>query len=152
MKHTLKIHTSQMFEDCIDQTSLDLMSLRARGVETANAVYDDWVLTEDSFVIVGPMLQEFAADMAFVLRTLVESYIVSATGIEVNLTLSEGVSVSAAAEREATAYFKYRVLMWWYHYRDAELSAMYGTKAEVALNNVFTLCIPRTGTLIGRHY
>ena len=153
MKQYVNISVQQMLEECTKQISFDLMSMRARGIETADAVYDDWVMTTDVYPLVFPLLQEYAADMSFILRTMVDAYDIDMAGnICYTLNISKDITLTSAVDHEAMAYFKYRVLAWWYHYRDAELSAMYGTKAEVALNNLFTLCIPRTGTLIGRHY
>lgn len=153
MKQNINVPVQQMLEECTKQTSFDLMSMRARGVETADAVYDDWVMTGDVYPLIYPLLEEYAADMSFILRTMVETYEVDTEDhISYVLNISKEMEDTSAVDHEAMAYFKYRVLAWWYHYRDAELSTSYATKAEAALNNVFTLCIPRTGTLVGRHY
>lgn len=153
MKLFIEIPVNQTLEECADQTSIDLMSMRARGVETSNAVYDDWVITKDMFPIIYPMLDEYAADMAFMLRTMVESYDVDKEDhIQYTVNVSDDVQVTPSIDRETKAYFKGKILAWWYQYRDADLSVFYANKAEAALNNVFMLCIPRTGTSIGRYF
>lgn len=153
MKQYIEIPVQQTLEECAKQTSFDLQSLRARGVETANAVYDDWVMHEDVFPLIYPLMGEYAADMALVLRTMVESYEVDTEGhIQYTLNIADDMKIPTTTDHEAMSFFKYKVLAWWYQYRDAELSVVYANKAEVALNNVFMLCIPRTGTSIGRYF
>jgi hypothetical protein len=149
----VSVAVSRLIDECNIQTSLDLQAMRARGVETANAVYDDWVMHEDVFPLIYPLMGEYAADMALVLRTMVESYDVDTEDqIRYTLNIADDMKIPATANNEAMSYFKYKVLAWWYQYRDAELSVVYANKAEVALNNVFMLCIPRTGTSIGRYF
>lgn len=153
MKQYINIPVHQTLDECANQTSFDLMAMRARGVETSNVVYDDWVMTTDVYPLIFPLLEEYAADMALVLRTMVESYEVDTEDhIQYTLNIADDMKIPATTDHEAMSYFKYKVLAWWYQYRDAELSVVYANKAEVALNNVFMLCIPRTGTSIGRYF
>lgn len=153
MKQYINIPVHQTLNECANQTSFDLMAMRARGVETSNVVYDDWVMTTDVYPLIFPLLKEYAADMAFVLRTMVESYEVDTEDhIQYTVDVVEDVKDNTSINHEAKAYFKYKVLAWWYQYRDADLSVTYANKAEVALNNVFMLCIPRTGTITSRYF
>ena len=44
----ITLSTKRILDECQMQTSLDLQAMRARGVETADAVYDDWVIVEEN--------------------------------------------------------------------------------------------------------
>lgn len=152
MKAYIEFTIQSVIEACVDQTSLDLQSMRVRDVEDVNGKYDDWVMTHEVLPIVAPIFEEVAADMAFALRSMVEKFEVDMEDA-VQFTLNvEGAGVPTTAGNMTMQYFKYRVLAWWYQYRDADLSAAYMAKAEVSLNNVFMLCIPHSGTSIGRYF
>ena len=153
MIHTINIAVSRVIDECNIQTSLDLQAMRARGVEAANVVYDDWVLTEDNSTEVYYSMQEFCADMVFALRTLIASHSAGKDIISVDIRNYQGEDLNAnTIETLIRQYLKYRNLSWWYQYRDADLSVGYGNKANAALNNIFTQCMPRSGTACGRYF
>ena len=149
----VSVAVSRIVDECNIQTSLDLQGMRARGVETANAVYDDWVMTEDDVESIYYALQDICSNMAFALRTIVKAYSAGRDVISVDL---ENAYLEAnegnVLEGLMRQYLKHSLLAWWYHYRDAELSTSNGQAAAASLNNLFTQCLPRTGTTIGRYF
>ena len=149
----VSVAVSRIVDECNIQTSLDLQGMRVRGVETANAVYDDWVMTEDDAESIYYALQDICSNMAFALRTIIKHYSAGRDVISVdlensNLEANEG-SVLEGLMRQ---HLKHALLAWWYHYRDAELSASNGEASAISLNNLFTQCLPRTGTIVGRYF
>lgn len=147
------IKTQRLIEDCNMQTSLDLQAMRARGVETANAVYDDWVMTKENMPQISYILQDICANMAFALRTILQSYNISSNGISVDIENANAIDEdTTVVEGLLRQYIKCSLLAWWYHYRDAELSKMHAESAAVTLDNLFTQCIPRTGISVGRYF
>ena len=153
MSINVSVTVSRIVDECNIQTSLDLQGMRARGVETANAVYDDWVMTEDDVESIYYALQDICSNMAFALRTIVKAYSAGRDVISVDL---ENAYLEAnegnVLEGLMRQYLKHSLLAWWYHYRDAELSTSNGQAAAASLNNLFTQCLPRTGTTIGRYF
>lgn len=149
----VSVAVSRIIDECNIQTSLDLQAMRAKGVETANAIYDDWVMTEDDREPIYYALQDICTDMAFSLRTIIKTYSAGRDVISVDLdnTTTEA-NEGNVLEGLMRQYLKYALLSWWYHYRDAELSARYGEVAAGSLNNIFNNCIAFTGTLVGHHY
>lgn len=153
MSINVSVTVSRIVDECNIQTSLDLQGMRARGVETANAVYDDWVMTEDDVESIYYALQDICSNMAFALRTIVKAYSAGRDVISVDLEnayleANEGNILEGLMRQ----YLKHSLLAWWYHYRDAELSTSNGQAAAASLNNLFTQCLPRTGTTIGRYF
>ena len=149
----VSVAVSRIVDECNIQTSLDLQGMRARGVETANAVYDDWVMTEDDAESIYYALQDICSNMAFALRTIVKTYSAGRDVISVDLEnayleANEGNILEGLMRQ----YLKHSLLAWWYHYRDAELSTSNGQAAAASLNNLFTQCLPRTGTTIGIYF
>lgn len=149
----VSVAVSRIVDECNIQTSLDLQAMRARGVETANAAYDDWVMTEDDAEPIYYALQDICSNMAFALRTIIKTYSAGRDVISVDienayLEANEG-NVLEGLMRQ---YLKHSLLAWWYHYRDAELSTSNGQAAAASLNNLFTQCLPRTGTIVGRYF
>ena len=153
MSINVSVAVSRIVDECNIQTSLDLQGMRVRGVETANAVYDDWVMTEDDAESIYYALQDICSNMAFALRTIVKAYSAGRDVISVDL---ENAYLEAnegnVLEGLMRQYLKHSLLAWWYHYRDAELSTSNGQAAAASLNNLFTQCLPRTGTTIGRYF
>lgn len=153
MSINVSVTVSRIVDECNIQTSLDLQGMRARGVEIANAVYDDWVMTEDDAESIYYAMQDICSNMAFALRTIVKTYSAGRDVISVDLEnayleANEGNILEGLMRQ----YLKHSLLAWWYHYRDAELSTSNGQAAAASLNNLFTQCLPRTGTTIGRYF
>ena len=149
----VSVAVSRIIDECNIQTSLDLQAMRVRGGETANAVYDDWVMTEDDFEPIYYALQDICSNMAFALRTIIKTYSAGRDVISVDLENAYlEANEGAVLEGIMRQYLKNALLAWWYHYRDAELSTMYGTASAASLDNLFTQCLPRVGTLTGRYF
>ena len=149
----VSVAVSRIIDECNIQTSLDLQAMRARGVEIANAVYNDWVMTEDNKTEVYYALQDVCSDMAFVLRTLLKNYsagkdIVSIDIEDAHVEPNEGTILEAYMRK----YLKHSILSWWYRNRDAELTRANAEAAAAAINQLFTQCLPRTGIHVGRYF
>lgn len=142
---------SELLETCEMQTSADFQSLRVRNASGADAVYEDWVLTSDGVPNVEDMIEEYMADMKYALRTFMGAYSVD-DGIDVELNiLNENVDEQAIRSK-VRSYLKYRLLSWWYGYRDSDLSATYEKKAQEMLSAIFVYCTPVVGTLRSRYF
>lgn len=149
----VSVAVSRLIDECNIQTSLDLQAARSRGVEGADAVYDDWIITKENTEEIYYALQDICSDMAFNLRTIIRTYsagrdVISVDVDDAHVEPNEG----AVLEGLMRKYLKNALLAWWYHYRDAELSTMYGTASATAIDNLFTQCLPRTGTSVGRYF
>lgn len=149
----VSVAVSRIIDECNIQTSLDLQAMKVRDAQSANAVYDDWVMTEHDFEPIYYALQDICSDMAFALRTLIKTYSAGRDVISVDIDNAHvEANESSILEGLLRQYLKHSLLAWWYHYRDAELSKASGDAAAIALNNIFTSCIPRTGTIVGRYF
>lgn len=149
----VSVAVSRIIDECNIQTSLDLQAMRVRDAQAANAVYDDWVMTEYYQEPIYYALQDICSDMAFALRTIIKTYSAGRDIISVDLdNASVEANESSVLESLMRKYLKHALLAWWYHYRNAELSTMHGEVASANLNNIFTSCIPRTGTIVGRYF
>lgn len=149
----VSVAVSRLIDECNIQTSLDLQAMRARGVETANAVYDDWVITQENGEEVYYALQDICADMAFAMRTLLKTYsagrdIISVDVDDAYVEANEGVILEGIMRK----YLKHSLLAWWYTYRDADLAEVNVSKSAASLNNLFTQCLPRTATSVGHYF
>jgi hypothetical protein len=149
----VSVAVSRLIDECNIQTSLDLQAMRSRGTEGTEAVYDDWIITKENGEEVYYALQDICSDMAFNLRTIIRTYsagrdVVSVDIEDAHIEPNEGVVLEGLMRK----HLKYALLAWWYHYRDAELSATYGTASAGSLDALFTQCLPRTGTNVGRYF
>lgn len=149
----VSVAVSRIIDECNIQTSLDLQAMKVHDAQAANAVYDDWVMTEYDQEPIYYALQDICSDMAFALRTIIKTYSAGRDVISVDLdNASVEANESSVLESLMRKYLKHALLAWWYHYRNAELSTMHGEVASANLNNIFTSCIPRTGTIVGRYF
>lgn len=149
----VSVAVTRLIDECNVQMSLDFQAMRARGVEGVDAVYDDWVMTEDYSEAVYYALQDICSDMAFAMRTLLKTYsagrdIISIDINDAHVEANEG----AVLEGLLRKYLKYALLAWWYGNRDENLSRVNTENATAALSNLFTQCVPRTGFITPRHF
>lgn len=149
----VSVAVPRIIDECNVQTSLDLQAMRTRGVEGANAVYDDWILTDDYGEAIYYAMQDICSDMAFAMRTLLKTYsagrdVISIDIDDAHVEANEG----AVLEGLLRKYFKHSLLAWWYGNRDENLTKMNAENATAALGNLFTQCAPRTGTLMPRYF
>lgn len=147
----ITLSTKRILEECQMQTSIDLQAMRARGVETADAIYDDWVIVEENEEQMYFLLQELGADLYHYLHTLLSSYSAGRDVILVSIDSAHNV-VGEVLESMLRQFFKYGYLALWYANRDASLAETNKVKSVEAANKVFDYCIPRTGTHRGRHF
>jgi hypothetical protein len=149
----VSVAVSRLVDECNIQTSLDLQAMRAKGVEIANAVYDDWIMTKEDYEPIYYALQDICADMAFAMRTLLKTYsagrdVISIDIDDAHVEANEG----AVLEGLLRKYLKHALLAWWYVNRDANLAEVNATNATVSLSNLFTQCLPRTSTSVGHYF
>lgn len=147
----ITLSTKRILDECQMQTSLDLQAMRARGVETADAVYDDWVIVEENEEQMYFFLQELGADLYHYLHTLLTSYSAGRDVILISIDSAHSV-VAEVLESMLRQYFKYGFLALWYANRDANLAEVNKVKSVEAASKVFDYCIPRMGTQIGRYF
>lgn len=149
----LSVATSRLIEECKIQTSLDFQAMRSRGVENVDAVYDDWIITDEDDEEIYYALQDICTDMAFSLRTLIKTYSAGKDIITIDIVSNkEEISLIVVLEGIMRKYLKYSILAWWYKYRDDSLYTSNATEASTALNNLFSQCVPRTGRIIPRYF
>lgn len=153
MIYSVSVSTERVLDECIAQTSHDLKSMRTRGVDTADGVYNDWVMTRYDSVDLYSQLQESGSDLFNILRTFIVTYSAGQDTITYSVDIKyPKLDVDAPLNDHTLSYLKYSALAWWYQYRDVELSKMYEAKAIKASDAIFTLCMPRTGTIHGRYF
>lgn len=150
---SLSISTPRLLLECQEQTSHDFRAMRLANPDTADALYDDFVMTEENAVDLIFPVEEFGADMAHALRTLLRSYSAGRDIIYIDIDCAnEMVGTANICESHLRQYYKYRILAWWYTSRNADLATLNAEKASAALDNLFTHCVPRTGTILPRYF
>lgn len=150
---SISISTPRLLTECVEQTSYDFKAMRFSNPETADAVYDDYVMTGDDAAGILFPLEEFGADMAHALRTMLTTISAGKDIIFVEIDCANESAGSAyAVESFLRQCYKYRLLTWWYTSRDANLATLYADRANTALNNLFTHCVPHTGTSIPHYF
>lgn len=149
----VSISSSRILHECKDQTSHDLQAMRSRGAEGTETIYDDWVITDDNYDDIYFPLQEAGADLYHGLRTLLRSFSSGKDIIRIEIDCArENAYSQEILESLVRQYFKFRLLGWWYTYRDADLANTYLTRANNVVNDIFGHCVPRTGTLQQRYF
>jgi hypothetical protein len=141
------ISTLRLLTECKEQTSLDFQALRVKNAESMDALYDDFVINDSNKVDLYAPIQEFGADMAHALRTLLKSYSAGRDIICVEVECANDTpGMQDICESLLRKYFKYSILSWWYTSREEALAAVNAQKAAQALDDIFRMCVPRSGT------
>lgn len=149
----LSVAVDRIINECNIQTSHDLQAMRVQAGDAVNAIYDDWVLTEHNREEIYYAMQDICADMAFVMRTLLHTYSAGRDVISVDLeNASVEANEGAVLEGMLRKYLKHSLLAWWYTARNTDLAAVNSSMAESALSNLFTQCLPRVSTSVGRYF
>lgn len=149
----VSVAVDRIIEECNIQTSLDFQAMRVQTGDAVNALYDDWIMTEDYSEPIYYALQDICSNMSVELRTIIKTYSAGREVISIDVEDSfADANASDVLEGLLRQYLKFSLLAWWYLYRNAELSARYSESAATAINNIFTSCIPRVGTIMGRYF
>jgi len=149
----LSISTERILRECITQTSLDIQAMRAQGVETADIVYDDWIMNEANAPELYSPIQDACADLYHVLRTLIAKYSAGRDIISIDImSYNYRDGKCRVLENMLLQYLKNKILWWWYRYRNTALSQLNLSLANEALDNMFHECIKSKGRTIGRYF
>ena len=149
----VSVAVDRIINECNIQTSHDLQAMRVQAGDAVNALYDDWILTEHNGEEIYYALQDICADMAFVMRTLLHTYSAGRDIISVDLqNYTEEANEGAILEGMLRKYLKHSLLAWWYTARNADLATANSAMAEASLSNLFTQCLPRVATSVGRYF
>lgn len=153
MTLSVSISTPRLLTECTEQTSHDFKAMRLSNPDTTDALYDDFVMTDDIAADLIFPIEEFGADMAHALRTLMKMFSAGRDVIYMDIDCANESAGSAyIAESFVRQYYKYRILAWWYTSRDTNLATLYTEKAGAALDNLFTHCMPHSGTSIPHYF
>lgn len=131
----ISIQYSPILRKAIAQTSLDFQGLRAMNPGAGDAVYDDFVLTEDNI----PEAYRQIANAAAVLGRALAPYLVkeesSAERVEYGIEISSGFNRNRLC-RFADEYFICSLLEWWYGNRQEALRLRNADLAAAALRGI----------------
>lgn len=156
MKCYFDISIQRILRECITQTSLDVQAMRSTGgdnVALADSIYDDWTINEDNKPEVLTPLQDIGARLCSILKSRVCDYHFEMDVIHYVLdvtlpTATEMVVLNNALLR----YYKYNILAWWYQLRNADLSAVYATQAESAVDDIISSVGLTKSRIVGHYY
>lgn len=147
----IKVSTNLVLKQCIEQSSQDFQAVRTRS-ESANSIYEDWVMNENHGVDIFSQMQYIAAELYRKIAQYVDSFSPSKDVISYDI-LPENCNANSTSLNIVTQqYFCNKLLAWWYQYRDADLASLYETRGNICADNIFSECLPRTGRLTPRYF
>ena len=141
MTHCIQFSIQSLFDDCVKQASVDFSATRASNPEgAADAVYEDFVLSEDRLSEFRMALRDEIAKFTLLLRDNIAAFSDEDDRLHWDITLGENEVFGSLLDTLFKGYLKHRMLAWWFLNRSELLYAYYAEKAQddkTKINNFF---------------
>ena len=140
MIHCIRFSIQSLFEDCMKQVAVDFSATRTANPEAADAIYEDYALTEDKMNEFRMALRDEVAQFALLLRSNIAAFSDEDDRLHWDVTLGENEAFGSLLDTLFKGYLKHRMLAWWFLNRSELLYAYYAEKAhddKTKINNFF---------------
>lgn len=140
MIHCIRFSIQSLFEDCMKQVAVDFSATRTANPEAADAIYEDYALTEDKMNEFRMALRDELAQLALLLRSNITAFSDEDDTLHWNISLDDKEKFGSLLDTLFRTYLKHRMLAWWFANRSDRLYAYYiGEAAETKtkINNFF---------------
>lgn len=151
MQHIVELSIDKMLGSAIAESGQVLRGLRsmaqsAEGASLIDSASDDLLLTEDDADAVKMHLNAFVSELYDTIRGYCPEYIVNDTTIGFAIEGAEDCNTAVRITPLIEFYFVYRILAWWYGYRNGDLANNYLLKADDYRQQVLSAIVPKFST------
>lgn len=151
MQHIVELSIDKILGSAIAESGQVLRGLRsmaqsAEGASLIDSASDDLLLTEDDADAVKMHLNAFVSELYDTIRGYCPEYIVNDTTIGFAIEGAEDCNTAVRIAPLIEFYFVYRILAWWYGYRNGDLANNYLLKADDYRQQVLSAIVPKFST------
>ena len=151
MQHIVELSIDKILNSAIAESGQVLRGLRsmaqsAEGASLIDSASDDLLLTEDDSDAVKMHLNAFVSELYDTIRGYCPEYIVNDTTIGFAIEGAEDCNTAVRITPLIEFYFVYRILAWWYGYRNGDLANNYLLKADDYRQQVLSAIVPKFST------
>mgnify|MGYP003306578401 CR=1 FL=1 len=151
MQHIVELSIDKILNSAIAESGQVLRGLRsmaqsAEGASLIDSASDDLLLTEDDADAVKIHLNAFVSELYDTIRGYCPEYLVNDTTIGFAIEGAEDCNTAVRITPLIEFYFVYRILAWWYGYRNGDLANNYLLKADDYRQQVLSAIVPKFST------
>ena len=151
MQHIVELSIDKMLNSAIAESGQVLRGLRsmaqsAEGASLIDSASDDLLLTEDDADAVKMHLNAFVSELYDTIRGYCPEYIINDEVIGFAIEGAEDCNTAVRITPLIEFYFVYRILAWWYGYRNGDLANNYLLKADDYRQQVLSAIVPKFST------
>lgn len=151
MQHIVELSIDKILNSAIAESGQVLRGLRsmaqsAEGASLIDSASDDLLLTEDDADAVKMHLNAFVSELYDTIRGYCPEYLVNDTTIGFAIEGAEDCNTAVRITPLIEFYFVYRILAWWYGYRNGDLANNYLLKADDYRQQVLSAIVPKFST------
>lgn len=151
MQHIVELSIDKILNSAIAESGQVLRGLRsmaqsAEGASLIDSASDDLLLTEDDSDAVKMHLNAFVSELYDTIRGYCPEYLVNDTTIGFAIEGAEDCNTAVRITPLIEFYFVYRILAWWYGYRNSDLANNYLLKADDYRQQVLSAIVPKFST------
>lgn len=151
MQHIVELSIDKILNSAIAESGQVLRGLRsmaqsAEGASLIDSASDDLLLTEDDSDAVKMHLNAFVSELYDTIRGYCPEYLVNDTTIGFAIEGAEDCNTAVRITPLIEFYFVYRILAWWYGYRNGDLANNYLLKADDYRQQVLSAIVPKFST------
>ena len=122
------------------------MAQGAEGAMATDAVADDMLITEDDTDAIKANLNAFVSELYATLRGYCPEYAVEDDTIAFAIEGAEDCNASARITPLMEFYFAYRILAWWYRFRNGDIASNYLLLSDDYRQQVLSAIVPKFST------
>lgn len=146
------LSASEIFGECVAQTSVDFTALRVGNPQSADAVYEDYVLSPDMRPEAMTEIESLKAAIDLQLSDYIGRSDFDGERIYYVFCVRNDRLPCAALKRLLQDWFKGGVLAWWYAGRNEALQARYAAGIEALVQQILGWMAPRWMDRRGRWF
>ena len=157
MRHIIELSIDKVFETAIIESGQFFRGVRsvANNAESASLIdssVDDFVLTEDDKVGAMPHLKVFVSELYDTIRGYCPEYAIDGDDIAFVIEGAEDCNTTARVTPLVEMFFVYRILAWWYRYRNGDMANNYLLLADDYRQQVLSAIVPKFSTRKLRYF
>lgn len=151
MQHIVELSIDSILESAIAESGQALRGFRAtatspESVAMLDSASADLLLTEDDKGAVVKHLNAFVSELYDTIRGYCPEYIINDEMIGFAIEGAEDCNTAVRITPLIEFYFVYRILAWWYGYRNGDLANNYLLKADDYRQQVLSAIVPKFST------
>jgi hypothetical protein len=151
MSHIVELSIDKIFETAITESGQAFRGIRSMANNAEEAALidssaDNFLLTEDDKASAMPHLNIFVSELYDTIRGYCPEYVVEEDTLAFAIEGAEDCNTTARVTPLVKMFFVYRILAWWFRYRNGDMANNYLLLADDYRQQVLSAIVPKFST------